>query len=368
MATKNEILSDDERIEAKANEKKTKAQTDDPEFVPIKIGVFEEDIRDRNERDLNLAIERRMKERQEERMMEEMRQQENRRFYKEAEEKMNRMLADLERKSKAKSASEIPLEELGMYLSEDEKPAKDFEEFLDLAYEYFSKSEGVVAEPYLDYKGHPTVGIGHLIIHKADVNDRAVVRENRKKYQELDFVDATGKPLTKEQKGAEYDKIVAARRNGTIKTKKKGSALVIISPKLSKLSEKGCKEAFRKDLKYWYDYIIRQSYDFHKYPLSVQLSLVHAGFNGRANILKSKMAGKSKNNVVSVAKACLATMEGGKNPANKAMIDGAKEGVDSLDIALNNYKQNIVISDCEIVSAGNTKRTPEANAFRSKER
>lgn len=338
MATKNEILSDDERIDARLNDKKT-SEANEPEFVPVKIGVFEEDIRARIERDFERAIEE-----QERRYQEERDREQEAENIRQMEEDIARMSAEFEamlnrkeiERRAGKKISDIPLEELSQYLPPEYKPATTLEEMADRSYDDFRKSEGCYKQMYICPTGNPTIGIGHLVVAKGDIGDANKVKWWRDKYKKLGLVDEKGKPLTEAQKVQEFNALVSAMKRGAVV--KKGN--IIISPKLSTLPQEEIDKVYRDDFKIHYDKIVAKGFPIYKYPLPIQTSMVHLSFwRGNPSKLVSNI--KDMNNLESVANGTKLALSG----SNAAMRKTAQCGVDSLGIALNNYHQNIIIPD-----------------------
>ena len=168
-------------------------------------------------------------------------------------------------------------------------PAKDYTTLQDAAYQDFSQngSEGKTHRIYLDSKGNPTVGVGHLIMPKKGLNNKKTEETYRQKYLKLDLRDSKGNPLSNEEKISQFNSILAAMKNKNFKTSG-GCPNYINSPAVGKLSEAGVKQSFCSDYDYWYSRVKNKFPDLDNYPLSLQLSLTHCGFAGALNKVKNK--------------------------------------------------------------------------------
>ena len=140
------------------------------------------------------------------------------------------------------------------------EPCKDKDELLDFAKDKFigiegKGVEGRPGEVYVDCLGHPTIGIGHLVVHKIYVlggtdskgkyhaPDPKAVDQCREKFIELPLLDKNGKPMSDAQKGAKFDQMINLMKS-------KGRALTndeIKNLNLGHLSEEGMDQIYRKD-------------------------------------------------------------------------------------------------------------------------
>lgn len=317
MSTTGEsVISDDEKIEARAREKKFENKVDANKKASSEYSSEEQKRMREEARELT----------EQHRLQKEINEQ----IKRELEEKLN--AKEIERRA-GKKISDIPLDELVLYLPEEERPAKTFDELIEKAYKDFVKSEGNRSRTYICPAGEPTIGIGHLILARRDLGNVKQVNAWREKYKKLPLVDDNGKPLTDAQKVREFNSLVTAMRNGSYRC----SGQTIIHPKLSKLTQKGIDEVFRRDFKHHYDQIVDAGFPIHKYPLSVQISMVHLSFwRGNPGRLKSNIT--DMNNLENVANGTNKALK----KANDAMRKTAENGVDSVKIAYNNYQQNII--------------------------
>ena len=162
----------------------------------------------------------------------------------------------------------------------DKKPmTKD--QLLEAAYNDFGKGEGVIPHVYQDHLGNPTIGNGHLIFKKSELNNAAHVAQYRRKFQALDL-EKNGRKLTAEEKGNLYDTMVNnVKRTGSI-----GS-----SSQYGTLSQASIKKMFKEDLGWAYDVAKTQFPQIEQYPSDLQMTLTHAYFGGYANIIKYTIDG-----------------------------------------------------------------------------
>lgn len=180
------------------------------------------------------------------------------------------------------------------------EPCKTKEEFCEYAFNEFVKIEGkgIASRPggvYADSEGHPTIGVGHLVVDKRDIlgskdkrgnyvkPNASHVAEYKKKFIDLPLLDSNGKPLTAEVKGKKFDQMVAM-----IKSKKRGLTNTEIARlKLGHLNEKGMQQVFAKDVNSAINRAIKDHpEDFWNLPRSAQASLVHMYFWGKGKVAK----------------------------------------------------------------------------------
>lgn len=184
------------------------------------------------------------------------------------------------------------------------RPAKNYADLENQAYENFSKSEAKRNDIYLDYKGHPTTGVGHLIFNINDINNPRQMAAWKKRY--LDTCDYPG--MSKQAQGKLFDQLAAELRRAKAYQQKNGGGLDaalkqtnlgaqkvsgagwnLTAPYIqkAKLTENGIKKAFGADFKEWYNRTKNKLRGFDNYPLPVQLSAIHTGFCGKINDISS---------------------------------------------------------------------------------
>ncbi len=210
------------------------------------------------------------------------------------------------------------IEEIGKVQSEpnvsterDITPCKTKEEFYEYAIGEFTKIEGkgVPGKPgeiYVDSEGHPTIGVGHLVVHKIYVlggykksrktgqkTQKTYVKPNpqkvaayREKFIELPLLDNQGNPLSDEEKGQKFDKMISTMKYlNSQKDKKKRRNINnrdLWSIGMGHLDEEGMKQTFAKDVEKATDRAIEDHPDdFWNMPRSAQASLVHMYFWGK---------------------------------------------------------------------------------------
>jgi hypothetical protein len=185
----------------------------------------------------------------------------------------------------------------------DITPCKTKEEFYEYAIDEFTKIEGkgVAGKPgeiYADCLGHPTIGVGHLVVHKMDVlggmkynkktkrktyhkpNPQAVAAY-REKFIELPLLDNDGNPMSDEEKGQKYDRMISM-----MKAKRRGlTNKELWSIGMGHLDEDGMKQTFAKDVEKATNLAIEDHPDdFWNMPRSAQASLVHMYFWGKGKV------------------------------------------------------------------------------------
>lgn len=199
-----------------------------------------------------------------------------------------------------------PLEKTNLEETNNIEPCKTKEEFFEYAFDEFVNIEGKgkpgrPGEVYIDSEGHPTIGVGHLVVkkgyvlgeHKKDKKTGRTkyyppepdkVKAYRKKFIELPLLDNKGKPLSDEEKGSKYDLMISM-----MKTKKRGlTNREIASLNMGHLDEKGMHQVFEKDLEYSTNRAIKDHpEDFWNMSRSAQASLVHMYFWGKGKVAKT---------------------------------------------------------------------------------
>lgn len=179
----------------------------------------------------------------------------------------------------------MSLNDYARYYPADKRPL-DKNGLIEAAWNDFGKGEGVKQNIYQDSKGHPTVGVGHLVFLKdwavSNPPDTQSLANYRRKFQELD-VQRNGRSLSDSEKGLLYDRMVRAVQQGqSISSVVAGVKLPMESTQRGK---KGVKEAFKEDLSWAYGVAHNAFPQMDKYPSDLQLTLTHAYFGGYANII-----------------------------------------------------------------------------------
>lgn len=182
--------------------------------------------------------------------------------------------------------SQMTLDDYAKYCRPEDKPAANYDELVDKAYEDFGKGEGVIPCLYLDAKGYPTMGNGHLVLHPDVLDDPKRLAAYRDMYVNTPLIGAGGKPLNAEQKRVQFSQIERAMRNNSFKTSG-GCPNKVLIPMTGKLNEAGIKHIFKQDFKYAYNTTKKVVPNLDKMPLPVQLAALHTTFAfGNANRLK----------------------------------------------------------------------------------
>lgn len=219
------------------------------------------------------------------------------------------------------------------------EPCQTKEEFYEYAIDEFTKIEGkgVPGKPgeiYADSLGHPTIGVGHLVVHKMDVlggmkynkktkrktyhkaNPQAVAAY-REKFIELPLLDNDGNPMSDEEKGQKFDQMISLmkkRRRGLTNRE-------LWSIGMGHLDEEGMKQTFAKDVEKATDLAIEDHPDdFWNMPRSAQASLVHMYFWGKGKVAERLQSDEDK----TIGEKLPAAVRVGLNP-NRAIRNLADE-------------------------------------------
>lgn len=173
--------------------------------------------------------------------------------------------------------SKMTLEDYAKYCRPEDKPAANYEELVEKAYEDFGKGEGLLKDLYLDAKGYPTIGNGHLVLHRDALNNPKMLNNYREAFVQMPLLGANGKPLTEAQKKVQFAQIELAMRKGTFKTSG-GCPNIVLSPATGKLNDEGVKDIFKQDFRYTYKKAKEVVPNIDKMPLPVQLAVLHSTF------------------------------------------------------------------------------------------
>lgn len=178
------------------------------------------------------------------------------------------------------------------------EPCKTREEFFVYAVEPFTQIEGKGEEGrpgqvYVDSEGHPTIGIGHLVVHKGYVlgytkngkyhpPSSQAVAEYRRKFIELPLLDKNERPLTEQEKGLKYDQMI-----NMMKSKKRAlTSNEIARLDMGHLNEDGMHKVFSTDVEWALDRALKDHGDkFWEMTRSTQASLVHGYFWGKGRTM-----------------------------------------------------------------------------------
>ncbi len=168
------------------------------------------------------------------------------------------------------------------------QPVSDKDGLLEACYDVFGerRSTGQVLNAHLDPKGYPTIGCGHLI-YRPGKNVEAQRRRHIKAMKAIGIDEKTA--------GAQFDALV----RGPIQHKKINGVDVITSPKIS-ITHDQAKALFKYDAEKSYQNALKNFPDLHKYPIEVQVAIVHHAYHyGNTDGLKKKCKGDlSAENVV----------------------------------------------------------------------
>lgn len=149
-------------------------------------------------------------------------------------------------------------------------------DLMDACYLTFGarRSSGAVLRGYMDPYGYPTIGAGHLIF-KPNMSE-----EELQKYRERHISRMKGIGINPEQAGRDFDALVSACKNGTLKTQMIDGVPVITEPKITPLTTAQAEKLFRRDQERAYSNALKYFPDLHTYPVEVQTCLVHLGSHG----------------------------------------------------------------------------------------
>ncbi len=89
----------------------------------------------------------------------------------------------------------MTIDDYAKYCRPEDKPAADYDELAEKAFEDFGKGEGLVPNLYLDSKGLPTIGNGHLVLSREALGNPQQLRAYRDMYVRMPLMGANGKPL-----------------------------------------------------------------------------------------------------------------------------------------------------------------------------
>lgn len=173
--------------------------------------------------------------------------------------------------------SQMTLEDYVKYCDPEDKPAKDYNDLVEKAYEDFGKGEGVIQKLYLDSKGYPTIGNGHLVLHPDYLKNSNSLKSAKLSYMNIPLMGANGKPLTLEQKSVQFSQIVDAYKKGNFRTSG-GCPNYVLSPQTGRLNESGVKAIFKQDFKNIYNRTKEVVPNIDKMPLPVQMAVLHCTF------------------------------------------------------------------------------------------
>lgn len=228
--------------------------------------------------------------------------------------------------------SRMTIDDYAKYCRPEDKPAANYEELVEKAYEDFGKGEGFIRGLYLDSKGLPTIGNGHLVLARDALNKPERLKAYRDMYVSTPLVGADGKPLTEAQKKVQFSQITLALKNGTFKTSG-GCPNLVTSPATGKLNNAGMKHLFIQDFKYTYDVTKKAVPNIDKMPLPVQLAALHSTFAfGNANKLKKVDVNSPAELMEQVDKL---RNRKGTSAGERETI---KLGNDSIKVAQDNYR------------------------------
>ena len=136
------------------------------------------------------------------------------------------------------------------------------------------RCSGAVLNAYIDSKGYPTIGAGHLVFRPNMTDDEIA------KYRRRHIRTMGGIGINSEQAGREYDAMVYAFQHNTYKTEKINGVEVITYPKMTSLTTAQAEKLFKLDNDDDCLKAIQYFPDIHTYPVEVQTCIVHLGSHG----------------------------------------------------------------------------------------
>lgn len=220
---------------------------------------------------------------------------------------------------------QMKLEDYGRYVKPEDRPLSDYKTLRKEAYKDFIAGEGKHNKMYLDYRGNPTIGVGHLIMPVKELGNAEVTERYKKAYQALPMQDKNGQPLSAEAKGAQFDQLIAAMKNKSFQTKAiGGGGEIILNPEMGKLSDAGVEQAFNQDFDYWYKQTKNEIPYIDHCPKSLQLATIHTSFAGRLGAIKEAEDPMSLIEAVSRTRDRRGTSQGERQTI-KAANDSIKE-------------------------------------------
>lgn len=183
-------------------------------------------------------------------------------------------------------------------------PAQNVKDFQTQAYDNFAKSEAKRADIYLDCNGHPTTGVGHIILNLNDIGSPQRMQGWRARFLETcDYPN-----MTKEEQGKFFDKLSEEMKKaknyqkvhhcdlnralqqtslGAQDVKGAGWDLTAAWVQKAKLPEKSIRKAFNSDFDYWYKQTKNKLPQLDNYPLPMQLSVLHTAFAGKLDSIST---------------------------------------------------------------------------------
>ena len=197
----------------------------------------------------------------------------------------------------------MTLEDYLKHLKPEDKPAPNYQALEDAAWEDFGIGEGLIPDLYFDYLGHATIGNGHLVLHKDHLYNEKKLTAYKKSYIKLPLIDKDNKELTIEEKENQFEILLENMRHGSFLTEHIPYAgRRIKSPEFGKLNEAGMRQVFNEDFKFHYDRVKYDRYNkrmmfpnFEKFPLPVQLEVLHTLYAGQISALYKKTKGNNNN-------------------------------------------------------------------------
>ena len=223
-------------------------------------------------------------------------------------------------------------EEFSTYLNVEEQVSVP-ESLIKEGYKEFTAIESAKPQIYLDYKGNPTIGVGHLIfpldLLKNESNPKSdeakrkkqSLAEYKQKFIELPLYKGD-KLLNNNEKGKLFDLLVTElrkaansrgdlssglRTTGLIVQKEKGAGYKICVPSISSINmkENGIYETFKKDFIKAYNQTVNAigQDNFNKCSTLLKLAAIHYTFrHGKASIFKGKKTPTTIYNAIPVMK------------------------------------------------------------------
>lgn len=182
--------------------------------------------------------------------------------------------------------NDMTLEDYNKYCLPEDRPAENFDELCDKSYDEFIQGEGKRNKIYLDYLGHPTIGIGHLIFNKNDLNNPKKMAAWKQSFISLPLVNQNGRALSTAEKANQFQTLENGVRNGRLITKPiPGGGKEVAG--FGMLNEQGIKQVFKQDFRYHYNKTKEVVPELDQMLLGVQFSTIHGCFAiGNANWLK----------------------------------------------------------------------------------
>ena len=191
---------------------------------------------------------------------------------------------------------QMSLDDYVRHCKAQDKPAPNYQALEEAAWQDFGLGEGLVPYLYLDHLGHATIGNGHLVLHKDHLYNEKKIAAYKKSFVDLPLLDADKIYLSCEEKERQFEALLTHMRQKTLKLKRIPYAgWRVVEPVFGGLNSEGQRYVFNKDFRFHYDRVKYDRYNkrvmfpnFEKFPLPVQLEVLHTLYAGQIGALYNR--------------------------------------------------------------------------------